>query len=108
MYHRILAEFPRSESNQAVRRQYDMTLTMRGRSEVLSATAETVGVPVGVTAQVVLNGGLEGERGLVSPTSKKIYDPVLRTLETKYGIVMRRTVTETPLVVRRFARRSKL
>ena len=72
-----------------------MTLAMRGKSAAHSATSETVGAPVGMTAQLVLNGGVK-QSGLVSPTAPEIYESVLASL-AKNGIEMQETITESKL-----------
>merc|ERR1712000_768581 len=88
MYHKITAEFPEQKAT----KHYDCTMTLRGRNHTLSATAETVGIPVGLTAQLVLDGKLKDEGGLISPTNPKVYEEVIAGL-AKRGISMQEKVT---------------
>lgn len=89
MIHRINAFFPKTGE----RKSYKATLSLRGTDLVNTATAITVGVPVGATAQLVLNGGLRGKRGLVIPTDEAVYNPILAELE-RQGIHMHEEVRE--------------
>jgi hypothetical protein len=49
---------------------------------------------VGATAQLILEGGLAGKKGLVIPSDPDIYEPILKILESK-GIKMIEEMTET-------------
>jgi hypothetical protein len=46
--------------------------------------AQTVGLPVGIATKMILRGEIVAT-GIQIPTSKLVYEPVLRELET-YGI----------------------
>jgi len=46
--------------------------------------AKTVGLPLGIASKLILGGEI-ALRGLHIPTTKEIYEPVLRELE-EYGI----------------------
>lgn len=89
MIHRINAFFPKSGKKKV----YKATLSLRGQDLTNTATAVTVGLPVGATAQLILNGGLYGRKGLVIPTDDAIYTPVLAELE-RQGIRMHEEVRE--------------
>lgn len=56
------------------------SLVVKGEDSLRTAMAKTVGLPLGMAARLVLNGKLK-LRGLQIPTSKEIYDPVLKELE---------------------------
>jgi saccharopine dehydrogenase-like NADP-dependent oxidoreductase len=60
------------------------TLIVKGENSLHTAMAKTVGLPLGIATKLILNGGLK-IRGLHIPTSKEIYEPVLKELE-EYGI----------------------
>lgn len=83
MIHRIHAFFPQTGK----RRVYKAVLSQRGQDLTQTATAVTVGLPVGASAQLILDGGLRGKSGLIIPTDPAVYRPVLRELE-KSGIKM--------------------
>jgi len=89
MMHRVTAYFPETGKTKV----YTATLTRRGESDVRSATAVTVGAPVGFAAQLALSGKFAGKKGLVIPTDPDVYRPVLAKLEG-LGIKMHETVTE--------------
>jgi alpha-aminoadipic semialdehyde synthase len=90
MIHHITAFFPETRKT----RTYRATLSIRGSDLNNSATALTVGLPVGATAQLILDGGLTGKKGLVIPTDPDIYEPVLKILDS-IGIKMIEEVTES-------------
>jgi alpha-aminoadipic semialdehyde synthase len=89
MMHRITAHFPSTNRT----RVYTATLTRRGESDIRSATAITVGAPVGITAQLALSGALRGKKGLLIPTDPDIYKPVLEQLAAM-GITMHEKVED--------------
>ncbi len=60
-------------------------LAVKGENNVKTAMAATVGLPLGVTAKLLLEGKLT-ERGLHIPVIASIYEPVLSEL-ARYGIV---------------------
>lgn len=90
MMHRVTAAFPDGK-----KKVYEATLAMAGASETRTATAVTVGVPVAITADLVVSHELDRKKhkGLLYATMPEIYRPVLRELATR-GIRMRETVTE--------------
>jgi saccharopine dehydrogenase-like NADP-dependent oxidoreductase len=61
------------------------TLVVKGEDSLHTAMAKTVGLPLGIAARLILNGRLT-LKGLHIPTSKEIYEPVLKELE-EYGVV---------------------
>jgi saccharopine dehydrogenase-like NADP-dependent oxidoreductase len=65
---------------------YKITSALKviGTDSLQTAMAKTVGLPLGITAKLILNGTIK-ITGLHIPTSKEIYKPVLLELE-KYNI----------------------
>ncbi len=57
-------------------------LVVKGEESVHTAMAKTVGLPLGIAAKLILNGKIR-LTGLHIPTSKEIYEPVLKELETQ-------------------------
>lgn len=57
----------------------------------MSAMCRTVGFPAAAAADLVLSGALKDRQGLVLPTDKEIYLPILEAVE-KEGIVFEETV----------------
>ena len=57
---------------------------VKGDDQTYTAMAKTVGLPVGITAKMILNGTII-EPGVHIPIKKSIYNPILRELE-EYGI----------------------
>jgi saccharopine dehydrogenase (NADP+, L-glutamate forming) len=60
------------------------SLVVKGEDQVHTAMAKTVGLPAAITSKLILQGKIKA-RGVVIPTIKEIYEPVLDELET-YGI----------------------
>ncbi len=56
------------------------SLVVKGENSLHTAMAKTVGLPLGIAAKLILNGKIKST-GLQIPTSKEIYEPVLRELE---------------------------
>lgn len=79
MLHEI--EYTTSQKNKSVH----SLLIVKGEDHIHTAMAKTVGLPLGITAKLILNGELK-MTGLHIPVSKEIYEPVLNELK-KYGIV---------------------
>jgi saccharopine dehydrogenase-like NADP-dependent oxidoreductase len=57
---------------------------VKGDDQTNTAMAKTVGLPVGITAKMILNGTID-EPGVHIPIKKSIYDPILKELKD-YGI----------------------
>ena len=86
MIHRITAHYAASNETMT----HVATMARRGDSSVHTATGITVGVPLAIGTQLILDGGLKAG-GLVLPTDNRVYEPVLRSLKEK-GIEMHETV----------------
>jgi hypothetical protein len=56
------------------------SLVVKGENSLRTAMAKTVGLPLGIAAKLILNGKIK-LTGLHIPTSKEIYEPVLKELE---------------------------
>ena len=55
------------------------SLVVKGENSLRTAMAKTVGLPLGIAAKLILNGKIK-INGLHIPTSKEIYEPVLKEL----------------------------
>ena len=75
-YENSKAEIPNSK--------IESSLVVKGEDSLRTAMAKTVGLPLGIAAKLILNGTIE-LKGLQIPTSKEIYEPVLKELE-EHGI----------------------
>lgn len=60
------------------------SMVVKGDDQTHTAMAKTVGLPVGITAKMILNGTID-EPGVHIPILKTIYNPILKELED-YGI----------------------
>jgi saccharopine dehydrogenase-like NADP-dependent oxidoreductase len=56
------------------------SLIVKGKNNLRTAMAKTVGLPLGIAAKLILDGTIK-LRGLHIPVKKEIYEPVLRELE---------------------------
>ena len=61
------------------RHQVNSSLVVKGENSLRTAMAKTVGLPLGIAAKLILNGKIKMQ-GLHIPTSKEIYEPVLKEL----------------------------
>jgi saccharopine dehydrogenase (NADP+, L-glutamate forming) len=61
------------------------SLVVRGKDQVHTAMSITVGNPVGIATKLFLTGVIK-QKGVIVPTMKDVYEPVLKELE-EYGIV---------------------
>ncbi|MEP7108825.1 MAG: saccharopine dehydrogenase C-terminal domain-containing protein, partial [Ferruginibacter sp.] len=62
----------------------ESSLIVKGEDHLRTAMAKTVGLPLGIAAKLILNGTIQ-LTGLHIPTTKAIYEPVLKEL-AKAGI----------------------
>lgn len=58
------------------------TLIVKGRDQLRTAMAQTVGLPLGIAATLILQGNI-GLRGLHIPIHREIYEPVLEALKAQ-------------------------
>lgn len=61
------------------------SLVVKGEDQLYTAMAKTVGLPLAITSKLIMQGKIKA-RGVVIPTIKEIYEPLLAELET-FGIV---------------------
>jgi len=61
------------------------SLVVRGKDQVHTAMAITVGTPVAIATKLFLTGVID-QKGVIVPIVKNVYEPVLKELE-EYGIV---------------------
>jgi alpha-aminoadipic semialdehyde synthase len=59
-----------------------------------SAMSRTVGLPAAIGAQMLLDGRLARGQGVLIPTQKDIYEPVLKELKEKEGIAFVEEITD--------------
>jgi len=71
--------------------QINASLVVKGDNAVDTAMAKTVGLPVGIATKLILNNKIT-QRGVLIPTDKEFYIPVLKELET-FGIKFKETVS---------------
>mmetsp|Transcript_34293 Transcript_34293/g.53492 ORF Transcript_34293/g.53492 Transcript_34293/m.53492 type:complete len:122 (+) Transcript_34293:2703-3068(+) len=88
MFHRIVAEYPESMKKMV----HESSLAMRGTPGQTSATALTVGKPLAIAAQLLLDGAIH-KKGVVRPITHDIYQPMTRALADA-GIKMLETERE--------------
>jgi saccharopine dehydrogenase-like NADP-dependent oxidoreductase len=63
-----------------------------GKDADYTAMSDTVGLPLGIAAKMVLNGKIRS-RGVLLPTDQEIYTSVLEELET-YGVKFKEELTQ--------------
>ncbi|MBL7891573.1 MAG: saccharopine dehydrogenase NADP-binding domain-containing protein [Bacteroidia bacterium] len=56
------------------------SLVVKGHDQIYTAMAQTVGLPMAIATKLLLNNRVKS-RGVVIPTVKEIYEPVLKELE---------------------------
>jgi saccharopine dehydrogenase-like NADP-dependent oxidoreductase len=74
MWHRFIFE------QENVRKEIQASLVATGTDSVYTAMAKTVGLPLAISAKLLLQGKIKS-RGVMVPTVKEIYDPVLEELK---------------------------
>ena len=65
-------------------REISSSMVVKGIDQTYTAMSNTVGLPLGISAKLVLNGEIK-LKGVQWPIQKEIYTPVLKELE-KFGI----------------------
>jgi len=79
MYHKFGYEINQQK------KQIDSTMVCIGENQKFTAMAKTVGLPVGIATIKILNGEIK-TKGVLRPTIKEIYEPVLKELK-KHDLV---------------------
>ena len=74
MLHEIEYEIDKHKFN------IESNLVVKGENSLRTAMAKTVGLPLGIAAKFILNDTIQ-LTGLLIPTAKEIYEPVLKELE---------------------------
>lgn len=69
------------------KKSVNSSLIVKGKDNLHTAMAKTVGLPLGIAAKFILNGTIK-TTGLHIPTKKEIYEPVLKELE-KHNIIFK-------------------
>ncbi|MBX2899863.1 MAG: saccharopine dehydrogenase NADP-binding domain-containing protein [Cyclobacteriaceae bacterium] len=70
-------------------KQVEAYLTATGSNEVQTAMAQTVGLPLGIAAKLLVQGKLKAT-GVVIPVTPEFYEPILAELAT-FGIALKET-----------------
>jgi saccharopine dehydrogenase (NADP+, L-glutamate forming) len=78
MWHRFVYDMNGQE------REIQASLIATGKDSVYTAMAKTVGLPLAIATKLLHEGRIHA-RGVLIPTMKEIYDPVLEELK-KLGI----------------------
>lgn len=78
MWHRFVYSIKGSQ------KELHSSMVVKGDNQVNTAMAKTVGLPVGITAKLILQGKIS-EAGIHIPIKKNIYEPLLAELE-EFGI----------------------
>lgn len=73
--------------NQGKQSEIRSSLVVKGENNLHTAMAKTVGLPLGIAAKLILGGKIK-LHGLHIPTSKEIYEPVLKELSAA-GVAFR-------------------
>lgn len=71
------------------KKKIESSLVVKGEDSMRTAMAKTVGLPLGIAAMLILDGTIK-TKGLHIPTSKEIYEPVLKELK-KFGVIFNET-----------------
>jgi saccharopine dehydrogenase-like NADP-dependent oxidoreductase len=66
------------------------SLVATGTDSVYTAMAQTVGLPLGIAAKLILQGKIR-HRGVVIPTTREFYEPILSEL-IEFGIELKETL----------------
>jgi saccharopine dehydrogenase (NADP+, L-glutamate forming) len=74
------------------RRRRTSTMSLKGKNAEDTAMAQTVGLPMGIFVQLVIEGKIRS-RGVQIPVMKEVYEPVLAELE-EFGIVFKEVDTK--------------
>ena len=67
-----------------VKYQIESSMVNLGEDQIYTSMSNTVGLPVGIAAKMILSGNLH-EKGVTLPINKEVYEPILNELKS-YGI----------------------
>jgi len=76
-------QFEYKNSNAEIRK-IKSSLVVKGHDQIYTAMAQTVGLPLAIATKLILQGKIKAV-GLMIPTTKEVYDPLLNELES-FGI----------------------
>src|SRR5258706_1101743 len=89
MWHRFVYE------KKGKKKEIQSSLVAKGENAAHTAMAKTVGLPLAIAAKLFLQAKIK-ERGVVIPTSKEIYQPVLAELKTLGIELSEREINASP------------
>lgn len=82
MQHQFEYTLPKQGNNTI---KLNSSLVVKGEDQVYTAMAKTVGLPLAIASKLILQGKIKS-KGVLIPTAKEIYEPLLAELE-QYGVV---------------------
>ena len=74
-------------TNAGIKHSINSSLLVKGKDHLHTAMAQTVGLPLGIAAKFILDGTIK-ETGVLIPTKKEIYAPVLKELKN-FGVAFK-------------------
>ena len=83
MQHQFEYTIPTGDGS--AKKALNSSLVVKGEDQVYTAMAKTVGLPLAIASKLIMQGKIKA-RGVVIPTLKEIYEPLLEELESM-GIV---------------------
>jgi saccharopine dehydrogenase-like NADP-dependent oxidoreductase len=82
MQHQFEYVLPEKGNNKI---KLNSSLVVKGEDQIYTAMAKTVGLPLAIASKLILQGKIKS-KGVLIPTTKEIYEPLLAELE-QYGVV---------------------
>ncbi|MFN6946756.1 MAG: saccharopine dehydrogenase family protein [Cytophagaceae bacterium] len=65
-------------------KSFSSSMVVKGEDSIRTAMAKTVGLPVGISARLILEGKIKA-KGVQIPVTRELYEPILQELET-FGV----------------------
>lgn len=87
MQHQFEYTLPKQGNNTI---KLNSSLVVKGEDQIYTAMAKTVGLPLAIASKLILQGKIKS-KGVLIPTAKEIYEPLLAELE-QYGVVFEEKV----------------
>jgi saccharopine dehydrogenase-like NADP-dependent oxidoreductase len=69
-------------------------MVVKGENSNFSAMAKTVGLPMAILSELIVNKQIKAPKGVLIPTMSEVYRPVLNRL-VKHGIEFNETITSS-------------
>jgi saccharopine dehydrogenase-like NADP-dependent oxidoreductase len=69
-------------------KEIQSSLVVEGETQAKTGMAKTVGLPLGIVAKLILKNKIKN-KGVLIPTHKEIYEPILKELSEQHGIFFR-------------------